>query len=228
MFDVLATWWAKAASRDHSSQDSSVGIPVSLIKRHQQEETSERRRPPRSRPRRPRVHQLPEGDLAADLVEQPTGAAQPRDRCHTDGVGIFPARDTLIRLAGAVLAEQHDEWDRRTPLLTRGGPGGVRRHVPGSRRSRCRHRSSGVQQPHWPTLECFRSSIRCSGGGLVYPCPHISTSNGGKALARFNGKKRLAVLAATTLRCRRWPDDGDYVRARRRAGVGGPVRSADL
>ncbi len=73
---------------------------------------AEARRPDgRGRDRRARLHGLPQGALGPRLhstnpIERLNGEIKRR----TEVVGIFPNEDAIIRLVGAILLEQNDEW----------------------------------------------------------------------------------------------------------------------
>ncbi len=69
-----------------------------------------RRHPRRRRTRRARLHDLPEGAPAKLHSTNPIERLNGEIKRRTDVVGIFPNDDAIVRLVGALLLEQNDEW----------------------------------------------------------------------------------------------------------------------
>ena len=106
--------WVKALLRTVFDQPDADAVHAQFdrVAGHPRRQVPRRRRAPRRRPRRPAgVHRVPASEIWRQIwSNNPQERLNKEIRRRTDVVGIFPNRTAIIRLVGAVLAEQTDEW----------------------------------------------------------------------------------------------------------------------
>jgi putative transposase len=103
--------WSPPPSARSPPSPTPNTLPARRHRRHARAPDSGRRGDaPRCRRRTAGLHRVPRRSLEEDLVDQSAGAAEQGDPVRTDVVGVFPNPEALLRLAGAVLVEAHDEW----------------------------------------------------------------------------------------------------------------------
>src|SRR5262249_35614780 len=85
--------------------------PVAPGRRPAPSEGRKARRPHgRGRARRAGLYELPAGASTQAALDQPDRAPEDEIKRRPEVVGIFPKEAAIIRLVGAILLEQNDEW----------------------------------------------------------------------------------------------------------------------